>query len=312
MKNQNITFQQFIEKLKTIDVGELLDKAKSIKVEDIKSMKLSDFKEITKSKYFYPSIGIIFASLSSILFLFPSLEKLKNRQAKSSQFISEKKELPLINQELKKRLLSQNFFEKLYSQFIALVPEKKDLILLPEILFDASKRSKTSILEFSPITKDDLSSCSTQSEEDLFNSEFGINNNFEDNIDNDFNDLEEPPIDDFYMDNNSIQDDSKLEVYEFNLNEDEVTKEFVNVQKDISDIFESNYFLINIKSDYLNSLKFLKYIQEYKMVILPYCFEPRVKGELTNSISENNNNDVAGEIDARIIVNIPYYKEKWS
>ena len=60
---------------------------------------------------------------------------------------------------------------------------------MPEILFDASKRSKTSILEFSPITKDDLSSCSTQSEEDLFNSEFGINNNFEDNIDNDFNEL---------------------------------------------------------------------------------------------------------------------------
>ena len=49
---------------------------------------------------------------------------------------------------------------------------QKDLILLPEILFDASKRSKTSILEFSPLTKDDLSSCSTQSEEDLFNSEF--------------------------------------------------------------------------------------------------------------------------------------------
>ena len=310
MKNQNITFQQFIEKLKTIDVGELLDKAKSIKVEDIKSIKLSDFKEITKSKYFYPSIGIIFASLSSILFLFPSLEKLKNRQAKSSQFISEKKELPLINQELKKRLLSQNFFEKLYSQFIALVPEKKDLILLPEILFDASKRSKTSILEFSPITKDDLSSCSTQSEEDLFNSEFGINNNFEDNIDNDFNELEQPPIDDFYMDNNSIGDNSKLEVYEFNLNENEGKKEFKNVPKEISDIFESNYFLINIKSDYLNSLKFLKYIQEYKMVILPYCFEPRVKGESTNSMSEINNDEIVGEIEARIIVNIPYYKEK--
>lgn len=309
MKNQNITFQQFIEKLKTIDVGELLDKAKSIKVEDIKSMKLSDFKEITKSKYFYPSIGIIFASLSSILLFFPSLETLKNRQTKSLQYKNENQELPLINQELEKRLVSQKNFELLYSEFINLVPEKKDLILLPEILFDSAKRSKAEIIELSPITKDDLSSCSTVSEEDLFNSEFGINNNFEDNIDNDFNDLEEPPIDDFYMDNNSIQDDSKLEVYEFNLNEDEVTREFVNVQKDISDIFESNYFLINIKSDYLNSLKFLKYIQEYKMVILPYCFEPRVKGELTNSISENNN-EVAGEIDARIIVNIPYYKEK--
>ena len=310
MKNHNITFQQFIEKLKTIDVGELLEKAKSIKVEDIKSIKFSDFKEITKSKYFYPSIGIIFASLSSILFLFPSLEKLKNRQAKSSQYFSEKQELPLINQELNKRLVSKNFFEKLYAQFIALVPEKKDLILLPEILFDASKRSKTSILEFSPITKDDLSSCSTQSEEDLFNSEFGINNNFEDNIDNDFNELEEPPIDDFYMDNNTIGDNSKLEVYEFNLNEDEGKKEFKNVPKEISDIFESNYFLINIKSDYLNSLKFLKYIQEYKMVILPYCFEPRVKGESINRMSEINNDEIAGEIEARIIVNIPYYKEK--
>ena len=61
MKNQNITFQQFIEKLKTIDVGDLLEKAKSIKVEDIKSMKFSDLNEITKSKYFYPSIGTIFA-----------------------------------------------------------------------------------------------------------------------------------------------------------------------------------------------------------------------------------------------------------
>ena len=310
MKNENITFQQFIEKLKTIDVGELLDKAKSIKVEDIKSMKLSDFKEITKSKYFYPSIGIIFASLSSIFLLFPSLEALKTRQAKSSQYKNENQELPLINQELEKRLVLQENFELLYSEFIDLVPEKKDLIFLPEILFDSAKRSKTEIIELSPITKDDLSSCSTESEEDLFNSEFGINNNFEDNIDNDFNDLEEPPIDDFYMDNNLMQENSKLEVYQFNLNEDEGTKEFINVKKDISDIFESNYFLINIKSDYLNSLKFLKYIQEYKMVILPYCFEPRVKGELTNSISENNNNEVAGEIDARIIVNIPYYKEK--
>ena len=48
MKNQNITFQQFLEKIKTIDVGELLEKAKTIKVEDIKSIKLSDLKEITK------------------------------------------------------------------------------------------------------------------------------------------------------------------------------------------------------------------------------------------------------------------------
>ncbi len=311
MKNQNITFQQFIEKLKTIDVGELLDKAKSIKVEDIKSMKLSDFKEITKSKYFYPSLGIIFASLSSILFLFPSIEALKNRQAKSLQYKNENRELPLINEELEKRLISKKAFDQLYSEFIGLVPEKKDLILFPEILFDSALRSKTEIVEFSPIAKDDLSSCSTQSEEELFNSEFGLNNNFEDSTNNDFENLEEPPIDDFFMDDNSMQSESKLEVYEFNLNEEEGTKEFSAGTKEISDIFESNYFLINIKSDYLNSLKFIKYLQEYKMMILPYCFEPRVKGELSNNnMGVMNNDEIAGEIDARIIVNIPYYKEK--
>ena len=102
---------------------------------------------------------------------------------------------------------------------------------MPEILFDSASRSKTEIVELSPIAKDDLSSCSTQSEEDLFNSEFGLNNNFEDDLNNDFDNLEEPQTDDFFIDDNTMQNDSKLEVYEFNLNEDEGTKEFNFVDK---------------------------------------------------------------------------------
>ena len=214
--------------------------------------------------------------------------------------------MPIIKEELEKRSQSKIAFDKLYSEFIALVPEKKDLILLPEILFDSASKTDTTIVELSPISKDDLSSCSTQSEEDLFNNEFSLNNNFDDN----FNDLEDPPIDEFFMDENTIEDDSKLEVYEFNLNEEEGKKDFNSVTEKISEIFESNYFLINIQSDYLNSLKFLRHIQEYKIVILPYCFEPRVRGELSSNTGEVNNNIVAGEIDARIIVNIPIYKEK--
>ena len=64
MKNKNLTFQQFIKKIEKIDVGELLEKAKGINVQDIKSMKFSDLKNITKSVYFYPSAGIFFASLT--------------------------------------------------------------------------------------------------------------------------------------------------------------------------------------------------------------------------------------------------------
>ena len=47
--------------------------------------KTQNLKEITKSDYFYPSVGIFFASLTSIFFLFPSIDSLKNRQSKSSE-----------------------------------------------------------------------------------------------------------------------------------------------------------------------------------------------------------------------------------
>ena len=50
MKEVNISINSFIEKLKEVDVVELLEKAQSIKIEDIKKIKFSDFK---KSNYFY-------------------------------------------------------------------------------------------------------------------------------------------------------------------------------------------------------------------------------------------------------------------
>ena len=100
---------------------------------------------------------------------------------------------------------------------------------------------------------------------------------------------------------------AKLEIYQFNPDESEINNEFESLKEDISSIFESNYFLINIKSDYLSSLKFLKYLQEYKMTILPYCFEPQMTGN-TFSNSGTDNQPLAGEVSARIIVNIPNYK----
>ena len=129
------------------------------------------------------------------------------------------------------------------------------------------------------------------------------NNNFN-NFDNTLD-----PVTNYNTDDDMLNE-SKLKVYEFNLNEKDGRREFNSLTKKFSDIFESNYFLINIKTNYLNSLNFLKYIQEYKIVVLPYCFEPRMAGELSNNISEMNYTPNSGEIDARIIVNIPNYKEK--
>ena len=301
MKNQNITFQQFLERIKTIDVGELLEKAKTIKVEDIKSIKLSDLKEITKSDYFFPSIGIIFAALTSILFLIPSIESLKENKSKSKQFKEESNELPFLSEELMRRNELKQKFDLIYKDFKGLVANKAELILIPEILYDSSNRSGAQIIEYAPITSEDLNSCRSVSEEDFFDGfENNLNSeNFEENFDMPFEDM---PLDDF----SSGINETKLKVKEFFINENEVN-DFTELKKNIDEIFESNYFVINIRSDYLNSLTFLKYLQEYKIAILPYCFEPKMRSNNSNNMEENQSSAI-GEIDARIIINVPIYK----
>ena len=221
MKNQNITFQQFLEKIKTIDVGELLEKAKTIKVEDKRFFKFNDLKEISKSPYFFPTLGILFATLTSILFFIPSFESLKEKQSKSQKYKFESQELPFIDEELMKRSKSQQKFDVMYEDFIGLVANKSDLVLIPKILNDSSKRSGVEIIEFSPITSDDLNSCKSVSEEDLYNN-FGDNfnsENFEDNFDMPMEDMN---IDDFGMDIN----ESELKVKEFFINGSEGISEW--------------------------------------------------------------------------------------
>ena len=304
MKNQNITFQQFLEKIKTIDVGELLEKAKTIKVEDIRSFKFNDLKEISKSPYFFPTLGIFFATLTSIIFLIPSFESLKEKQSKSQKYKFESQELPFIEEELMKRNKSKKKFDVMYEEFIGLVANKSDLVLIPEILNDSSKRSGVEIIEFSPITSDDLNSCKSVSEEDLYDN-FGDNfnsDNFEDNFDIPMEDMN---VDDFGIDIN----ESELKVKEFFINGSEGISEFESLKESINEIFESNYFVINIRSDYLESLNFLKNLQEYKIAILPYCFEPKMNSNNFNTM-ERNQSSLIGEIDARIIINVPIYKEK--
>ncbi len=305
MKNQNITFQQFLEKIKTIDVGELLDKAKTIKVEDIKSLKFSDLKKITKSNYFYPSLGIVFAALTLVIFFIPALESLKNKQSKSQQYNSENQELPLIDEELVQRKNAKNIFDLMSNEITGLVPHKADLVLIPEILLDSSKRSGAEIVEFAPIPQDELTSCRSVPEGDLFNNSFDDNfasENFEDNMD--------LPMDDMNMTEFPLEmNESKLKVNDFIISETDGINQFESINENLSEIFQSNYFVINIRSDYLDSLKFLKYLQEYKMAILPYCFEPRMRSNGFNSGEESNSSPI-GEIDARIIINVPIYKEK--
>ena len=49
MVENNQSINEFIKKLKTIDIGELLEKAQTIKIEDLRSLK---WKDIYKSFHF--------------------------------------------------------------------------------------------------------------------------------------------------------------------------------------------------------------------------------------------------------------------
>ena len=52
---------------------------------------------------------------------------------------------------------------------------------------------------------------------------------------------------------------------------------------------QSNFFEVIFKSDYMNILEFLKEIQLYDVVIIPYCLE--VDSEAKNTVQKSNKND---------------------
>ena len=54
MADNNQSINEFI-KLKTIDIGELLEKAQTIKIEDLRSVK---WKDVYSSKLFFPIVGL--------------------------------------------------------------------------------------------------------------------------------------------------------------------------------------------------------------------------------------------------------------
>ena len=72
MVENNQSINEFIKKLKTIDIGELLEKAQTIKIEDLRSVK---WKDIYKSKLFFPLIGTLLAISSSIWIFLPAYRK---------------------------------------------------------------------------------------------------------------------------------------------------------------------------------------------------------------------------------------------
>ena len=312
MKNQKSLFQ-LIDKLKEIDVNEVIERSKNISIEDIKSIRLKD---ITSSRFFKPFSGIGLSIVFLFLFLIPTVNEYNDQKIISKSYTSKKKNLNALDTALDKSTLINSILNANLEEFSKLTSSKSKLLNITDLLADAAKRSLVDIKEFAPITKDEVQSCaaSTEDDSDEFDlSSFDDPNQFNDsnddfNMDESLNDFpdgtEENKIDIINSLNKQLAYIQNNSSFLYSLAPSTNTKE---IPSSINDEFEENYFKVDIVADYINLLNFLRSLQEYKMIILPICFEPSLLSQSSN-LSSGNNTYQPGFVKARIMFNVPTTK----
>ena len=303
------SIQDLISQLKKIDVGNLLEKAKTVKVEDIRSIKFSDLSKIKDSKYFYPISGFLLASLFTVFTTIPTYKSMKNTLEKSKRYSYEANNLELLNNKLgdiKKSLEKLNIT---FSEVSELVIKNEALVYLTRIIDESAIRSAITISQFRPINEQELQACSSLSEEERsadFQSSFA-NNDIMPIDDQNFD--EEVGFDDFENGGMESSNQKSFEEIETLINyskifdSSNIDEPLRGLKNDIEE-YQSNFFEIMVTADYLNILKFLKSIQEYELFIIPYCFSPMMASN-QNNMESNQIMSPNGEVKAKIIFNIP-------
>ena len=303
------SIQDLIGQLKKIDVGNLLEKAKTVKVEDIRSIKFSDLSKIKDTKYFYPISGFLLASLFTVFTTIPTYKSMKNTLEKSKRYSYEANNLELLNNKLgdiKKSLEKLNIT---FSEVSELVIKNESLVYLTRIIDESAIRSAITISQFRPINEQELQACSSLSEEERsadLQSSFA-NNDIMPIDDQNFD--EEVGFDDFENGGMESSNQKSFEEIETLINyskifdSSNIDEPLKGLKNDIEE-YQSNFFEIMVTADYLNILKFLKSIQEYELFIIPYCFSPMMASN-QNNMESNQIMSPNGEVKAKIIFNIP-------
>ena len=315
MKNQKSLFQ-LIDKLKEIDVNEVIERSKNISIEDLKSIRLKD---ITSSKFFKPLSGIGLSIVFLFLFLIPTVNDYNDKKIISKSYTTKKKNLNTLDAALDKSTIINSILNANLEEFSKLTSSKSKLLNITDLLADAAKRSLVDIKEFAPITKDEVQSCAASTEDDSdefdlssfddpnqFNNTPNSNDDF--NMDESFDDLpngtEENKIDIINSLNKKLAYIQNNSSFLYSLAPKTNSKE---IPSSINDEFEENYFKVDIVADYINLLNFLRSLQEYKMMILPICFEPSLLSQSSN-LGSGNNTYQPGFVKARIMFNVPTTK----
>ena len=285
-KNINTKFfRDLSQKLRDININEILENLKDLKVEDFKNINYKRlFYDIRRSKFTKPALGFISASLLLTLILLPSFELLISTIKKAKQYQNESINLQRKEAELKKENTKfeeiRTMMEDVNSSFI----KNDQIIFISKLLNEASKKSNTKITYFSPILKADNSNLCKSSLSEKNSRQFKTRRK---------------------KSNNKAKGSLQTKYYEVKLN-----------------------------SDYLDIIQFLKEIQLYDVIIIPYCLEfesqlampkdnpyknnindsfaiPLNKSGLPidteNDLEKINNYQNLGNVFSRIILKIPSY-----
>ncbi len=312
MPKSEINLKNFLDQLKKIDVNELLIKAKTLKFEDIRTIKFVDLLKITKNKYFLPLIGISIASLITILFSIPSFKSLLRLQNKSKLYSIESSYLDQLSKELDKNENINQIYEASLPEVESLVAKQSSLIYLTNILDNAASRSLVDIIEFRPIEEQELATCSSLTDQELNES-----NSFSSSQSNTF--FEDEEFNDEEFNDDFVDDD-----FGDSLNENSASAREADIQALLYDnaisnesisqdsssnlsinSFKANYFELLLEADYINLINFLRSIQEYKIFITPVCFQPRVATSNQGFEESTSQSQSSGLVRARLIINLP-------
>ena len=297
MVDNNQSINEFIKKLKTIDIGELLEKAQTIKIEDLRSVK---WKDIYKSKLFFPLIGILLAIGSSIWIFLPAYRKTNSIRIEAKLYRNETIQLDSLNQSLKNSLLIKKNIKEKSDELNSYIIDKNSLINIPRLLNDSAVRAKINLIEIRPISKDSVSCFYSDEQRGNINSfQRNLTRNNQSTSGNIFPELE---INQSGKEGQSIPIDYK----QFKPSNKRLRNLFSLPINEIDAEFTSNFYQINLEATYLNSLNFIRNLQDYKVSIIPICFEP--KGLLLNrnsQISNSSGTKIRNKLNIRFIINVP-------
>lgn len=297
MADNNQSINEFIKKLKTIDIGELLEKAQTIKIEDLRSVK---WKDVYSSKLFFPIVGALLTISSSIWIFLPAYRKTNLIRIEAKLYKNETIKLDSLNQSLNESLLIKKNIKDKSDELNSYIVEKNSLINIPRLLNDSALLANVNLIEIRPISKDSVSCFySDQQRENINSFQRNLKSNNKSFSENMFPELE---IDQSLKENKSIPIDHK----QFKPSNRRLRNIFSVPINEIDAQFTSNFYQINLESTYLKSLNFIRNLQDYKVSIIPICFEP--KGLLLNRNTQIRNlsgSKVRNKLNIRFIINVP-------